>query len=175
MGRKSPSRNHKHSGTSLQVQGPPRSPLTATALPGDTGRGDSPPGLSWGRGGPAPLGHTAPQTIPSIETGTNQRDELASAQLPLKPARRASPAREQRLSASLPAAGLGSQSASPSPGSLPARQQSGLHSRGCGKMTRQRVRPLWGQMCNQSPGTRLAPLEGRHSSRECPEVGCGHG
>lgn len=68
----------------------------------------------------------------------------------LKPARRASPAREQRLSASLPAAGLGSQSASPSPGSLPARQQSARHSQGCGKMTRQRVRPLWDK-CAISP------------------------
>lgn len=66
------------------------------------------------------------------------------------PARQPSPAREQRLSASLPAAGLGSLSASPSPGSLPARQQSARHSQGCGKMTRQRVRPLWDK-CAISP------------------------
>lgn len=78
-GAKSPARNHEGSDTSLQAQGPPRSPLyrSARALPGDkrlstiTGRGGSPPGLCWGREGPAPPGHTAPKTIPSTETGAN--------------------------------------------------------------------------------------------------------
>lgn len=83
----------------------------------------------------------------------HKRDELDSPQLTAKTTPASQPSGCQHR---FPAAGLGPESASTPPlRSLPARLQSALHSEG--KMIRQRVRPLLGQMCNQPRGRAVQP------------------